>query len=210
VAIVEDNRLAREAITRLLNRVPGVRVVAAAPVLPDPSIRDAEPEVVLFDAAPQSLRCLQGAGEMRKELPTARVVVMDLPPGHEDLAELVDAGVSGFILKDASFEDFVSTVRSVAGGTDVLPARMTTTLFSQIVGRRNVRVRSAEIDDVHITRRESEVIELIGEGLGNKEIARRLNIATHTAKSPVRSVMKKLSLHTRLQIAAHSHRDALA
>jgi DNA-binding NarL/FixJ family response regulator len=86
---------------------------------------------------------------------------------------------------------------------------MTATLFSQIAGQRNVWVRSVGPDDERITQREREVIELIGEGLSNKEIAQRLNVATHTAESHVRSVMEKLSLHTRLQIAAYSHRDAL-
>ena len=56
-----------------------------------------------------------------------------------------------------------------------------------------------------MTRREREVIELIGEGLSNKEIAKRLNIASHTVKSHVRNVMEKLALHSRLQIAAYSH-----
>ena len=59
-----------------------------------------------------------------------------------------------------------------------------------------------------MTRREREVIDLIGEGLSNKELAQRLNIATHTVKSHVRNVMEKLALHTRLQIAAYSHREA--
>ena len=57
-----------------------------------------------------------------------------------------------------------------------------------------------------MTSREREVIALIGEGLSNKEIAARLNIATHTVKSHVRNVMEKLALHTRLQIAAFAHR----
>lgn len=59
-----------------------------------------------------------------------------------------------------------------------------------------------------MTSREKEVVGLIGEGLSNKEIASRLNIATHTVKSHVRNVMEKLALHTRLQIAAFSHRGA--
>jgi DNA-binding CsgD family transcriptional regulator len=62
------------------------------------------------------------------------------------------------------------------------------------------------IEDVRMTRREREVIELIGEGLSNKEIAQRLNIAAHTVKSHVRNVMEKLALHTRLQIAAFARR----
>ena len=66
------------------------------------------------------------------------------------------------------------------------------------------------LEDVRMTRREREVIDLIGEGLSNKEIATRLNIATHTVKSHVRNVMEKLALHTRLQIAAYSHREGTA
>ena len=61
------------------------------------------------------------------------------------------------------------------------------------------------LEDVRMTRREREVVGLIGEGLSNKEIAKRLNIATHTVKSHVRNVMEKLTLHTRLQIAAYVH-----
>jgi DNA-binding CsgD family transcriptional regulator len=84
---------------------------------------------------------------------------------------------------------------------------MTETLFSQIVVGGDSRVRERVIEDVRMTRREREVIELIGEGLSNKEIAQRLNIAAHTVKSHVRNVMEKLALHTRLQIAAFSRRD---
>jgi two-component system nitrate/nitrite response regulator NarL len=63
------------------------------------------------------------------------------------------------------------------------------------------------VEAVRMTPREREVIELIGAGLSNKEIAQRLNIATHTVKSHVRNVMEKLALHTRLQIAAYTHRS---
>jgi DNA-binding NarL/FixJ family response regulator len=117
--------------------------------------------------------------------------------------------VSGFVLKDATFDEFVSTIRAVAGGAKVLPSRMTDSLFSQIAKTADTRsVRDTE--DVRMTRREREVIELIGEGLSNKEIAQRLNIATHTVKSHVRNVMEKLALHTRLQIAAFAHREGLS
>jgi DNA-binding CsgD family transcriptional regulator len=83
---------------------------------------------------------------------------------------------------------------------------MTETLFSQIAGGGDSYGRERVLDDVRMTRREREVIELIGEGLSNKEIAQRLNIAAHTVKSHVRNVMEKLALHTRLQIAAYSRR----
>jgi DNA-binding NarL/FixJ family response regulator len=83
---------------------------------------------------------------------------------------------------------------------------MTSSLFSQIASDAVVKSRAMAIDSVRMTAREKEVVGLIGEGLSNKEIASRLNIATHTVKSHVRNVMEKLALHTRLQIAAFAHK----
>lgn len=101
----------------------------------------------------------------------------------------------------------MATIRSVGGGDKVLPPRMTQSLFSQIARVVESTGPARVIEDVRMTPREREVIELIGEGLSNKEIAERLDIASHTVKSHVRNVMDKLALHTRLQIAAYVRRD---
>ena len=104
----------------------------------------------------------------------------------------------------------MTTIRSVAAGNKVLPPLMTESLFAQIAREVGGQARASVVEAVRMTRREREVIDLIGEGLSNKEIAQRLNIATHTVKSHVRNVMEKLALHTRLQIAAYSHREGTA
>jgi two-component system nitrate/nitrite response regulator NarL len=82
---------------------------------------------------------------------------------------------------------------------------MTGTLFSQIARVAVSRSRDAALESVRMTQREREVVALIAVGLSNKEIAKRLNIATDTVKSHVRNVMDKLALHSRLQIAAYAH-----
>jgi DNA-binding NarL/FixJ family response regulator len=135
----------------------------------------------------------------------SRVIVMDLLPVHEEIAEFVNVGVAGFILKDATFEDFIATIRSVAEGARVLPPRMTGTLFSQIARVAVKRGQDSALEAVRMTQREREVIALIAVGMSNKEIATRLSIATDTVKSHVRNIMEKLALHTRLQIAAYAH-----
>ena len=206
VAVIDDNRLVREALTALLGALPDLRVMAsstAAPVF----LAEAKPHVVLLDVGLSDQDSLRVAAAIRKEVPDARIIVMDLIPDNEDVVEFVNAGVCGFVLKDATFEEFVATIRSVAAGEKVLPARMTESLFSRIAKEADGRGREYVLEDVRMTRREREVIDLIGEGLSNKEIAQRLNIATHTVKSHVRNVMEKLALHTRLQIAAYSHRE---
>jgi DNA-binding NarL/FixJ family response regulator len=205
VAIIEDNRLVREGMTDMLNELPDVRVVLAATSLETTMLKDTNPRVVLLDVGLQDKNSLRLAESVRKEMEDARVIVMDLLPAHEEIAEFVNVGVAGFILKDATFEDFVATIRSVAHGARVLPPRMTGTLFSQIAQVAVKRGKEAALDAVRMTQREREVIALIAEGRSNKEIATRLSIAADTVKSHVRNVMEKLALHTRLQIAAYAH-----
>ncbi len=205
VAIIEDNRLVREGISALLSRLPQFVVVAAGSSMGPALLRDKTPDVILLDLGLRNGDSLRMTERVRKEFPEAKVIVMDLLPVHEEIMEYVNAGVSGFIMKDATLEDLAATIQSVAEGVNVLPPQMTGSLFSQIARDAVAKGRPLTLDAVRMTPREREVINLISEGMSNKEIARRLHIATHTVKSHVRNIMEKLTLHTRLQIAAYAH-----
>ncbi len=209
VALIEDNRLVREGMAALLNQNDDFQVVAAGSSADPALLREANPQVILLDVGLWDDDSLRVAETVRREHPASRVIIMDLLPVHEDIVEFVNAGVSGFVLKDATVGDLVSTIRAVAGGAHVLPPEMTSSLFSQIAREAIVKGRAVAMDAVRMTARERDVIDLIGEGLSNKEIATRLNVATHTVKSHVRNVMEKLALHTRLQIAAFAHKESI-
>ena len=206
VAIVDDSRLVREALAAMLGRLPDLQVVASG-AADAAFIDETKPDVLLLDVGLRDEDSLRVAASIAKRSPGTKVIVMDLIPMSDDIVQFVNAGVSGFVLKDATFDEFVATIRSVAAGGKVLPSRMTESLFSQIAKAADAQGHEQVLEDVRMTRREREVIELIGEGLSNKEIAQRLNVAAHTVKSHVRNVMEKLALHTRLQIAAYSRRD---
>lgn len=205
IAIIEDNRLVREGITEMLNELPDVKVVHAGTTLETSALKVANPRVALLDIGLHETDCLQAVAQLRTEIAGSHVVVMDLLPVHEELVQFVNLGVAGFILKDATFDDFVATIRLVAAGERVLPPRMTSTLFSQIARVAVERGKAAHLDGVHMTQRELQVIGLISDGMSNKEIAQELSIATDTVKSHVRNIMEKLALHSRLQIAAYAH-----
>ncbi len=208
VAVIEDNRLVREGITSLLDQMPDLTVVAGGASAKETLEGGAAPDVVLLDLGLRNGDSLREATRVKLAFPDARVIVMDLLPVHEEIIEFVNAGVSGFIMKDATLDDLVSCIRLVAQGANVLPPQMLGTLFSQIARDAVKHQHPGAMDSVRMTPRERQVIDLIAEGLGNKEIASRLHIATHTVKSHVRNVMEKLALHTRLQIAAYAHRDS--
>jgi DNA-binding NarL/FixJ family response regulator len=208
IALIEDNRVVLEGLTALLHRVAGLEIVHSASSADLSHIERTQPRVLLLDVGLENGDSLALARRVGKELPDTRVVMMDLLPAEEDVREFIEAGVSGFIMKDASVDEFVKTIQSVAQGSNVLPPTMTSSLFSQIAhemvnGRDSGSAASAA---VALTPREREVIDLISEGLSNKGIAARLHVSVHTVKSHVRNVMEKLALHTRLQVAAWVHR----
>lgn len=207
LVLIDDNRLLREGIAAMIHAQPGFTVLAAFADVEEAlkKVREAKPNVVLLDFGLEDHDSLSLTATVHTEVPAARVIIMGLLPVQEDVADYVRAGASGFIMKDASFEDFFTTIRAVAAGGEVLPQALTNSLFAQIA--RNVAGvnRTKMMEGVRLTNRERQVIELLGEGLSNKEIATRLHIAVHTVKSHVHNVLEKLALRSRLEVAAFSH-----
>jgi DNA-binding NarL/FixJ family response regulator len=210
VVLIEDNRLLREGLEAMIRAQQEFKILAsssdAETVLR--TVREAKPDVVLVDFGLEDYDSLTLTATVRTEVPEARVIVMGILPLQEDVANFVQAGASGFVMKDASFDEFFATIRAVADGAEVLPPALTNTLFSQIA-RGTVSGHSASIlESVRLTGRERQVVELLGEGLSNKEIAARLQIAVHTVKSHVHNVLEKLALRSRLEVAAYTHARA--
>ena len=207
LVLIDDNRLLREGLAGLIRKQPDFRILAASGDIEEAlrKVREAKPRVVLLDFSLESDDSLRVTTTVRQEVPEARVIVMGLLPIQEDIAAFVRAGASGFIMKDASFDDFLGTIRAVADGADVLPPELTGSLFGQIARHVVSRSRAPVLEGVRLTERERQVIDLLGEGLSNKEIAARLHVAVHTVKSHVHNVLEKLALHTRLEVAAFSH-----
>lgn len=207
VALVDDNRISRDAHAKLLNAEPGVTVISAEATLSVTMLTELKPHVVLVEAGENDVISLKAAISTRKALPEAGVVITNLETDNGDIADYVKAGVSGFVLQDATAGDIVDAVQSVSDGAHVLPEELTSPLFVQIAAEgieldvesdgRPVRARVA----VTLTVREQEIIALMREGLANKAIAARLLISTHTVKSHVRSAMEKTGLRTRILLA---------
>jgi DNA-binding NarL/FixJ family response regulator len=155
----------------------------------------------------EKVNSLRLMAQLQEELPTAKIIAMDILPDHVDIVEFVKAGGSGFILKNAPLEDWIKTIKTVAAGAKVLPPVLTQSLFTQIVELALKNGEGIPADSIQFTNRERDVVDLIAEGLSNKEIAESLHIATYTVKSHVHNILEKLTLSTRLQIAAFVRKE---
>jgi DNA-binding NarL/FixJ family response regulator len=210
ILLIEDNRLLREGIAATLDGHDDFEVVAMAEdgdALRKLKELGKSPDVVLLDLGLEKTNSLQLMTLLSKELPNAGVIAMDILPEHVDIVEFIQAGGSGFVLKSASPQDYVDTIKAVANGEKVLPRVLTASLFTQIVESAIESGKGIPESAIQLTKREKEIVDLISEGLSNKEIAVRLHIATHTVKSHVHNILEKLALSSRLQIAAFARRE---
>jgi len=207
--LIEDNRLLRDGIASMLKKQTDIKVVAASGNGENTILRihELKPNVILLDLGLRSQNSLHIVEIVKKEFPQAKVIVMDLAPAQGDVLQFVKAGASGFVMKDATPDDFLATIRSVADGEKVLPPTLNGSLFSQIIEHAVDGGRANLNKAIRMTKREQEVIRLISDGLSNKEIAKDLHIATYTIKSHVHNIMEKLALHTRLEVANYAYTD---
>ncbi|HMB71338.1 MAG TPA: response regulator transcription factor [bacterium] len=211
VLLIEDNRLLREGIAAILEAADGFEVIAVAEdgdAIHHLKASGTSPDVVLLDLGLEKADSLELMALLRSEFADARIIAMDILPERADVVRFVEAGGSGLILKSASAQEYIDTISAVARGEKVLPAILTASLFTQIVESALGSQGGIPESAIKLTAREKEVVGLISEGLSNKEIATRLHIATHTVKSHVHNILEKLTLSSRLEIAAFAHRRA--
>lgn len=206
--VIEDNRLLRDGICAMLKKEADFTVVAAfddADFAPE-KLKELKPNVVLLDLSLTEKDSLELVNLLRNDHKDVKVIVMDLLPLQEDILQFVEAGVSGFIMKDDTIAEFLKTIRAVNAGEKILPPTATGSLFSQIMeyGVKELGPQKM-IQSVRMTNREKEIVQLIAEGLANKEIAFKLNLSIYTVKSHVHNILDKMALNTRVQIAIHAN-----
>jgi DNA-binding NarL/FixJ family response regulator len=210
IFLIEDNHLLREGVTTVIQKQPDLKVVASFRDRGNiiQKILELKPDIVLLDIGLISKNSLQLVKLIKKKLSRIKIIVMDLIPTQKDIYEFVGAGVSGFILKDAMISEFLNTIRTVSKGKNVLPGNMTDRLFSQIIemALNGDKKKAKLVESVRMTKRERQIIDLVADGLTNKEIGQRLNLSPFTVKSHVHNILEKLTLHTRVQIAGYAHK----
>jgi two-component system, NarL family, nitrate/nitrite response regulator NarL len=208
IVLLEDNRLLRDGISAMLKKEKDFKIdaVFGDSVKALQWISNSAPDIILLDLGLRGNSSLHFVKKLKKDFQDIKIIVMDLSPVQEDVLLFVKAGVSGFILKDATFNDFLKTIRVVITGEKVLPPHLTDSLFTQIINDAlDESDNSKLIESVRMTKRERQVIDFVADGLSNKEIAQELNLSPYTIKSHIHNILEKLTLHTRVQIAKYAH-----
>lgn len=193
--VLSGVRLQREGLSALMDDERGLRV-AASIATADEARAGGPYDVVLADASgPHDVAEIRRlAGEV-----DAPIVAFGVPDDDGDVIELAEAGVLGFVGRDATLEEFVAAVQSAVRGEASVPPRVATALLHRV---RTPPSRLPSVDVASLTVRERQIVQIIAEGLTNKEIAARLSIEVATVKNHVHNILEKLQVSRRTDAVA--------
>jgi DNA-binding NarL/FixJ family response regulator len=202
--IAGRSRVHREALALALSQGRRVRVLGTASHREEILARLAEapPDIVLVDfGMPEAASIV---AEIRRRTPNVKVVAITLGETETEVIQLAEAGVAGYVLPDGSLDDLIIAVESAVRGELYCPPRVAFTLLRRVgaiaLGSATAKQSDAApspVDD--LTGREREILQLVAQGMSNKQIARQLGIEVATAKNHVHNILRKLHVHRRIE-----------
>jgi len=209
VLIVDDHDLFRDGIASLL-RARGYEVVGEASdgLEAVARARELKPELVLMDIRMPNMSGLEATRLIKAEFPDAKVVILTVSDEEEDLFEAIKSGASGYLLKNLKADVFFGLIAGVASGDAPFSPKMATKMLKEF-SRKPDTPKTKETQHQSLTDRETEVLRLVADGRGNKEIAAELFITESTVKYHLRNILDKLHLENRFQVIAYAARRGL-
>ena len=198
VLCVDDHRLMREGIVRIVSLQPDIVVVAEARTGQEAvdQFMQHRPDVTLMDLQLPVMSGLQAIRLIKKADPNARVIVLTMYQGDEDIHRALQAGAVAYLLKDSVPDDLIRVIREVHAGNQ--------TISDDVAARLAARASQPAL-----TERELQVLELLAEGQRNKEIAATLSISEDTARTHIKSIFVKFNVHDRTAALAEAVRRGI-
>ena len=204
VVVVDDHHLVRDALRALLGRHDDLEVVGEAATVDDAvaTVTRTDPDLVLLDLRLGEEDGTAVARRLRADGWQATILVLSVHDSSRYLREALAAGADGYLLKSVSGDGLAEGIRKAVAGDVVIGQEFVSQLLEDAAG-------GVRHDRPELTPREQEVLDMIAEGLTNREIAGRLEISTRTAQKHVENLFKKFRVHDRTELAARAFRFGL-
>ncbi|MBI4332470.1 MAG: response regulator transcription factor [Chloroflexi bacterium] len=208
--VTDDHRLFRETLAGLLSAQPDMEMVGEAKDGAEAvaKARELMPDLILMDLSMPGTNGLEATRAIKSEMPYVKIVMLTVHDEDENLLEAIKSGAQGYLLKDISKEELLSSIRGIHHDEAPISRVMAGKIlreFSQIAQQSQVTATPYE----ELTAREQEVLRLVARGASNREIATTLIISENTVKNHLRNILAKLHLQTRYQAAFYAMKKGL-
>ena len=211
VLIADDHQVVREGLSAILTTKEDIEVVGLAKdgVEAVEMTRTLLPDVVLMDISMPRMNGVEATREIKRENPHIGVVVLTMYAEEEYIFDLVKAGATGYLLKDADSSQIVKAIRAIAEGESLIHPSVASKILNEFSLLAEGKGRKPGRLEYGLTDREITVLRLVAEGKTNKEIANVLDLSEKTVKNHVRNIFHKLHVYDRTQAAIHAIRKGL-
>jgi two-component system, NarL family, response regulator DegU len=208
VLLAEDQTLMRQGLKTILDLEDGFEVVGEAGDGHE-AVEQAlalRPDVVLMDVQMPRMNGVEATNLLTTALPSARVIILTTFDYDEYVFDGIKAGARGYLLKDTPANDLLAAIRRVYAGESIIQPSVATRMIAEFTRRRGL---TQEPEYEPLSERELDVLRLLADGLGNREIASRLILAEGTVKNHVSSILEKLHAANRTQAARVAREQGL-
>ncbi len=208
ILLADDHKIVRDGLRSLLEKQQGMEVVGEAENgrLALELARQKKPDVVIMDVSMPDLNGIEATRQMLAAQPGVRVIALSMHSDRRLVAGMLQAGASGFLLKDCAFDELARAINAVMSNQPYLSPRITGTVIQDYV-RRMTPSESSTADA--LTKREREVLQLLAEGWSPRQIGTHLYVGTKTVETHRRRIMQKLGLHSIAELTKYAVREGL-
>jgi two-component system response regulator NreC len=209
VLLVEDHTIVRKGLRSLLDAEPGIEVVGEAEDGREAIqlVGQLHPEVVLMDITMPGLNGLEATRQIKKRFPDVKVLILTVHADEEYVLQVLSAGASGYLVKQAAPAELVSAIHATYRGDSFLSPSISRKVVDQYVRQAGAIAENDSYDK--LTDREREVLQLIAEGHSNRRIAEMLCISVKTVETHRAHLMNKLDIHSAAELTTYAIRKGV-
>ncbi len=208
IILADDHNVLREGLKSLLNRQQDFEVIGEADNGRD-AVRLAkklEPDIVVLDIGMPNMNGIQATQHIVAEVPDTKVLALSMHSDHQFVVKMLQAGASGYMLKDCAYEELISAVRDINAGKFYLSKDVTGVVVNNYI---NMIQAVDAVSHPTLTSRERETLQLIAEGKSTAETANLLNVSTKTIETHRKNIMDKLDIHNIAELTKYAVREGI-
>lgn len=208
ILLVDDHKIVRDGLRTLIESEPDMKVIAEAKNGREALklIKNAVPDIIIMDITMPDINGIDATRAILEYAPTAKVIALSMHSDKRFVLGMLDAGASGYLMKDSAFDELARAIRSIVANQVYLSPKI-----AEIVVRRSLKGSASDEKSAftELTMREREVLQLLSEGLATKEIASHLNLSVKTIETHRSNIMNKVGINSMSELVKYALREGL-
>ena len=208
IILADDHTVLRTGLKSLLDQQNDIEIIGEAEDGREvvSLTKKLEPDIVILDIGMPSMNGIQATQHIVAEVPNTKVLALSMHSDHHFVVKMLQAGASGYLLKDCAFEELITAVRTITDGKYYLSKDVTGVVINDYINK----IQSTDtINQSVLTSREREILQLITEGKSTVDTANLLNVSTKTVETHRKNIMDKLNIHTIAELTKYAIRTGL-